>query len=118
MANLARADLEALLRSRQLDRTLTSALPLSDPGGGSGVLPTGLASLDRILEGGVPRGALSEIAGARSSGRTSVLLALLASAIGSGELAALVDPLDRLDPTSAAAAGVETSRVLWVRGEH
>jgi len=117
MASLARADLEALLRSRQLDRTLTSALPVPAPGGAHDALPTGIAPLDRLLGGGVPRGALSEVTGARSSGRTSVLQAMLASAINAGELVALIDPLDMFDPPSAAAAGIDTRRLLWIRGE-
>jgi len=117
MASLARADLEALLRSRNLDRTLTSTLPAPIPGGAHDALPTGIVQLDRLLGGGVPRGALSEITGARSSGRASVLQAMLASALGAGELVTLIDPLDMFDPPSAAAAGVETRRLLWVRGE-
>jgi hypothetical protein len=45
-----------------------------------------------------------------------VLLALLARTTAAGALAALVDPLDRLDPASAAAAGVDLERLLWLRG--
>jgi recombination protein RecA len=62
-----------------------------------------------------PRGRISEIVGARSSGRTSVLHALLAASTGRGEFAALVDAGDAFDPCSAAAAGVELSRLIWVR---
>jgi recombination protein RecA len=53
--------------------------------------------------------------GARSSGRTSLLHALLAASTGRGEFAALVDAGDAFDPCSAAAAGVELSRLVWVR---
>jgi hypothetical protein len=66
--------------------------------------------------GGFPRGEQSEIHGPPSSGRTGVLLALLAHTTRAGALAALVDPLDRLDPGSAAAAGVDLERLLWLRG--
>lgn len=79
-------------------------------------LATGIAELDPILGGGFPRGELSQIHGPASSGRTGVLLALLARATSSGALAALVDPLDRLDPASAKAAGVDLERLLWLRG--
>ena len=62
-----------------------------------------------------PRGRISEIVGARSSGRTSELHALLAAATARGEHAALVDSADAFDACSAAAAGVELSKLLWVR---
>jgi recombination protein RecA len=62
-----------------------------------------------------PRGRISEITGARSSGRTSVLHALLAASTGEGEFAALVDTKDAFDACSAATAGVELSKLVWVR---
>jgi hypothetical protein len=113
---LARADLESLLRTRQLDRTLTTALPPVDPHDEYVIGPTGVARLDEALEGGFPRGQLSEIVGARSSGRASLLMRLLAAATSRGELVALVDALDMLDVESAAAAGIDLSRLLWIRG--
>jgi len=75
---------------------------------------TGVAALD-TLTGGLPRGALSEIAGAASSGRTGVMLAALAEATRRREVCALVDASDSFDPASAAAAGVDLERLLWVR---
>jgi hypothetical protein len=104
------------LRARSLDRTLTTALPASDPGDPAAVAPTGLATLDLRLGGGFPRGQLSELTGPRSSGRASVLLAMIAAATSRGELAALVDVLDMFDVESAVAAGVHLQRLLWVRG--
>ena len=79
-------------------------------------MPTGLAPLDARLGGGVPRGHLSEIAGPRSTGRTSVLCAVLATTTARGELAALVDTLDTFDLASGEAAGIDLSRLLWIRG--
>lgn len=114
---LARADLESLLRARQLDRTLTSALPVPDPHDEYAVASTGITALDARLGGGFPRGQLSEVVGPRSSGRASVLLALLAAATARGELVALIDTLDMLDVESAAAAGVALDRLLWIRGQ-
>jgi recombination protein RecA len=67
------------------------------------------------LTGGLPRGCLSEICGPASSGRTSVLLASLASATRRGEVCALMDATDAFDPVSAAAAGVDFERLLWVQ---
>ena len=115
----ARADRNTLvtaLRERRLDRTLTTALPALDPRDEQAVGPTGLAALDSRLGGGWPRGHLSELVGPRSSGRTSLLLQTMAAATARGELVALVDALDMLDATSAAAAGVDLTRLLWVRG--
>jgi recombination protein RecA len=62
-----------------------------------------------------PRGRISEITGTRSSGRTSVLHALLGASTGRGEFAALVDTKDAFDACSAAAAGVELSKLVWIR---
>src|SRR3977135_791506 len=65
--------------------------------------------------GEIPRGALTEIAGPASSGRTSLLYSLLAVASSGQEFCALLDAEDTFDPESAAAAGVRLSQVLWVR---
>ena len=107
-----RAVLESLLRERKLDVTLTSARPWVDP---EDVAATGVADVDRALGGGLRRGHLSEIVGERSSGRTTVVCAALAAATTRGEVAALIDTHDRFDPASAAEAGADLSRVLWVR---
>ena len=107
------ANLEALLRARHLDRTLTSITGVPTVGT---VAPVGLAVIDAELGGGFPRGQLSELIGARSSGRTTVLHALLAAATVRGELVGLVDSLDTFDPFSAAEAGVDLDRMRWVRG--
>jgi hypothetical protein len=80
-----------------------------------GRLSTGLAALDRALAGGWPRAALSELAGARSSGRTAVLLASLAEALRRGEAVALIDVGGGLDPRAARRAGIPLPRLLWVR---
>ena len=62
-----------------------------------------------------PAGRLSEIVGPRSSGGSSLLLALLARATAAGGQVALVDAPDALDAASAMASGVELSRLLWVK---
>ena len=113
MANQALAAVHAALRARKLDRTLTTALPTAARGDAAA---TGIARLDAILRGGLPRGELSEIVGARSSGRTTLLLQVVAAATARGERAALVDAFDRLDVASAAAAAVDLDRLLWIRG--
>src|SRR4029079_15888036 len=71
-----RAALESLLRVRKLDVTL----PLLGPDGeafapvrdAAHTAPTGVADLDLRLGGGLPRGHVSEIVGAASSGRSTL----------------------------------------------
>jgi recombination protein RecA len=117
MANAALAVLESALRARKLDRTLTSALPSLERTDAAALAPTGLPALDASLRGGLPRGHLSEIAGPASSGRTTLLLTLVAAATRRGEIAAVIDTFDRLDVASAIAAGTDLERLLWVRGD-
>jgi len=74
----------------------------------------GIAELDTFT-GGLPKGCLTEIVGPNSSGRTSILLAALAAATKRGEICALIDATDSFDPSSAATAGVDLGRLLWVR---
>jgi recA bacterial DNA recombination protein len=112
----ARAALESLLRTRKLDTTLTTALPLAPSRGSERLAPSGVAALDEALGGGFARGHLSEVIGSGSTGRTALIHAALATATRNGELVAIVDTLDRFDPASAAASGVHLDRVLWVRG--
>jgi recombination protein RecA len=111
MPSLAVERLESALHARHFDRTLLSRRWL-----GGRVSPTGWAPLDAALGGGWARGELSELVGARSSGRTWLLQATLAAATGRGEVVALVDAVDRFDPRSAAAAGIDLTRLLWIRG--
>ena len=77
-------------------------------------VPTGIPSLDAAT-GGLPRGSLTEIFGPASSGRTSLLLSILAHATARGEVCALIDAEDAFDPASADSAGVRLDRLLWVR---
>jgi hypothetical protein len=56
-----------------------------------------------------------ELCGDASSGRTSLAFSLLAQATERQEACAFVDVSDSLDPLSLAAAGVELSRLLWIR---
>jgi recombination protein RecA len=78
-------------------------------------IPTGIPQIDSVT-GGVPASALTEICGSSlaSSGKTSVLVSLLAQAT-QNHFCALVDAEDSFDPASALAVGVNFSRLLWVR---
>jgi hypothetical protein len=78
-------------------------------------LRTGLPALDTILNGGLPRGRVTELAGRRSTGRTGLACAIAASATRAGETIAWVDPADTLEPATAESAGMHLTRVLWVR---
>ena len=62
-----------------------------------------------------PRGAITEISGPVSSGRTSLIHAILARATEAGECCAMVDGAGAFDPWSASQAGVDLMRLLWVR---
>jgi hypothetical protein len=79
------------------------------------LVPTTIEPFDRLLEGGLVRGRMTELAGRRSSGRFSLVHAVLTSTTSMGEAAALVDVGDHFDPQLAAAAGVDLRRLLWVR---
>jgi hypothetical protein len=77
-------------------------------------LSTGIDEID-ALTGGLPRGAITEIFGPASSGRTSLMFSLLSYATTHDETCALVDTNDVFSPTAAASAGIDFDRLLWVR---
>ena len=77
-------------------------------------VPSGIPALDSAI-GGLPRGAIVEIFGGLSSGKTSLALNILASRTQSGEVCALIDGTDAFDPESGAAAGIDMGKLLWVR---
>ena len=98
--------LQSILDGRFADVLRFREKPLVD------TLPSGVPELD------FPRGAVSEIHGPPSSGRTSLLHSALASATAREEFCALIDVDDAFDPASAHAAGVALHRVLWIRCGH
>ncbi len=79
------------------------------------VLATGVSAIDNLLGGGLPAGAISEVVGSECSGRTSLALSFVAELIAEGKVCAWVDVSDTLSPASADAAGIDLSRLLWVR---
>jgi hypothetical protein len=80
-----------------------------------GSIPTGISAIDSLVQG-VPLHALTEICGRPtiSSGKTSVLVSLLAQA-SQRHCCALVDASDSFDPETGHAAGIYFPRMLWVR---
>jgi len=63
----------------------------------------------------IPRRAVTEVIGARSSGRTALIHTALAASTSLGESCAVIDAADSFDPVSAAANGVSLDRIFWVR---
>ena len=107
-ATLLRLDIE-----RRLEHRFPSAL--SPAPRVLETMPTGVGEVDDLLDGGVPVGAITEITGAESSGRTSRALAFLARCTRDERPCAWIDAEDALDPESAAANGVVLRELLWVR---
>ena len=108
-ASQLRAQIEANLAER-IPSALTPMARVPYP-----VAPTGIPEIDLLLHGGFPVGALSEVVGPECSGRTSLALAFIGSMTQAGKVCAWVDVSDTLHPESAAAIGVDLSRLLWVR---
>jgi hypothetical protein len=77
-------------------------------------IPTGIPAIDKLTEGGIPRGTLTEICGTESTGRTALAFALLGQATQRGECCAWIDTAGAFDPVSAVQSGVDLDRVLWV----
>jgi recombination protein RecA len=108
-ATALRVQIEAVLADR-VPSALTPAPRILRP-----VAATGVGSVDELLEGGLPIGAITEITGPECSGRTSLALSFIARATQAAKICAWIDLFDALHPESAAAAGVDLSRLLWVR---
>lgn len=79
------------------------------------LFPFSIQEVDELLQGGVPRGEISEISGPASSGKTSLALSLVAAISQRGLACAWVDVEDQLDPESAAASGICLDQLLWIR---
>jgi hypothetical protein len=102
----------------QIERSLESRFPaaLSPlPQTVREAVPVGIPAIDSQLSGGFPIGAISEITGPSTSGRTSLALSFIAQRTSEGKVCAWVDVSDTLDPESAAASGVCLRQLLWVR---
>jgi hypothetical protein len=108
-AHLLRLQIEAALADR-IPSALTPAPRLIRP-----TAPTGIPTLDDCLGGGLPIGAITELTGPECSGRTSLALSFIAGLTQAGRVCAWVDVSDTLHPESAAAIGVDLSRLLWIR---
>ena len=108
-ASTIRLQIETALASR-IPSALTPVPRIIRP-----VASTGVAAVDELLDGGLPIGAITEMTGPESSGRTSLALSFLARVTQGGSVGAWIDVCDALHAESAAAAGIDLSRLLWVR---
>src|SRR5277367_6836730 len=78
-----------------------------------GIIPTGALALDLALGvGGIPRGRVIEIYGPESSGKTTLMLHVIANAQKAGGLAAFIDAEHALDPGYAKRLGVNLDDLL------
>ncbi|MBL1174345.1 recombinase RecA [Pantanalinema sp. GBBB05] len=75
-------------------------------------IPSGALTLDLALGGGIPKGRVIEIYGPESSGKTTVALHAVAEVQRNGGIAAFVDAEHALDPSYAAALGVDIDNLL------
>jgi recombination protein RecA len=78
------------------------------------VISTGVDDLDGLIEG-CPRGRITEIVGPVSSGRTTLLHAIVAEGTRLGEFCAVIDTANSFDPASGQAAGIDLRRLVWIR---
>src|SRR6476661_8316718 len=77
------------------------------------VIPTGALAVDLALGvGGLPRGRVVEIFGPESSGKTTLMLHVIANAQKAGGLAAFIDAEHALDPGYAKRLGVNLDDLL------
>lgn len=79
------------------------------------VVPTGIATIDSLLDGGLPVGAVTEMIGSECSGRTALALSFVAQVTKAERVCAWIDVSNALSPESAAASGIDLKRLLWVR---
>jgi hypothetical protein len=108
-ASAIRVQVEATL-ARRVPAALTLKIKQAPE-----LFATGMAEVDAMLGGGIPRSSITEVSGTASTGRTSFALSTLANITQLGNACAWVDVNDALSPESAAAAGVDLRRLLWLR---
>lgn len=108
-ASFSKAEIESAISSR-----FGSAFQLHEKRPAE-LISTGIPEVDSFTLGGLPRGAITEIFGPASSGRTSFMLSALTNATRHEEVCALIDTNNAFDPKSATRAEINCERLLWIR---
>ena len=108
-AALSKAEIETEITSRFGDAFKLHEKAPAD------ALSSGIPQIDSFTGGGLPRGAITEIFGAASSGRTSFMLSALVHATNHDEVCAIVDTSNVFDPISASHSEINLERLLWIR---
>src|ERR1700751_2763165 len=106
-ASTLRRHIESTL-AYKIPSALTPAPKMTRP-----VAVTGIEPLDDVLGGGLPVGAISELAGPEFSGRTSMSFWFVGRSGKATKVCAWIDVSDAFDPASAAAAGIDLAQLLW-----
>jgi recombination protein RecA len=81
-------------------------------------ISTGIPVVDECLSGGIPKGRIVEIFGPESSGKTTLMLHLAASAQNAGCLVYYVDAEHAIDFAYARRIGVNTGRMLFSQPDY
>ena len=98
--------LDDVLKSRGLPTLATATRA-------SGVLSTGLRSLDRIIGGGLPRGQVSEFTGDSGAGKTTLAMRIVAASQAAGTRCAWLDVEQSFDESLAASCGVDLEALIY-----
>ncbi len=99
----------ALLQRLPVDRL---ALVTPEAPAAAEFLSTGIAALDAVLRGGIPRSRITEITGPLGAGKTTLVRQLVATTIASGTGVAYIDATRTLDPADWASLDTGWLRVV------
>lgn len=103
----------AISKIVDLRKILAARFP-HPPAAATTLLKSGIAALDQITGGGLPKSAITELIAAQpSAGSASLIHALLESAQHDRYFIALIDGCDSFDPSSSGNSALR--HLLWIR---
>lgn len=106
---------QQLLQKTKFDIQVADAKPIV----ATPVIPTGSLSLDNALGvGGIPQGRVVEVFGPEASGKTTLMLHMIANAQKLGGVAGFIDAEHALDLNYAKALGVDLGRLMIHQPDH
>jgi recombination protein RecA len=111
-------DLQAALTEvdRRLGAGVAATLDSPPP---VAAIPTGSLALDAALGvGGIPKGRITEVYGPDGTGKTTLVLSVIAQAQQHGGTACFIDTEHALDLAWATTVGVDLERLVLCRPEH